>query len=300
MPAKETPLPLSVRSVRAHFAGFAEALEEVASAAYPDASDPDTAVETLVSSAIRSAQYRLEERSEIPFFVTRYCTRELASQESLTLGTHFDRYIQPQAYRRDNWLKQTGRTRFPHAFLDSIQNFKLSLSNNAEIAALNLTWLQRDDEKGVVHVIPSGLATAGLNFQTLYGVSLFVRGAAVGRVPCLIHLRYSAGLVQRTGSYADPESEDAYDPEAFPVNTNWSQELVEAYREALGHLATGILYKPVGAYLSAGGVRIALDGLSESIDGGELQTRGKDLEQEALRWAEGMRDRVRGPAVAFI
>lgn len=294
MPATLTPLPILANRLRGHFASNLGELGALASAAYPDAADADTAIDSLFAAAIRAAQWKLENCTGVPFFVTRYCTRELAAQNTLTLGTDFDQYVQPLNYRRDAWLKQQARTDLDKRPVKTVTQFRLTLENDAQVTDIDATWLQVDREHGIIYVLPSGLATAGISFQTIYGLSVFLRGAATGKVPLLVHIRYTAGLVERTGSYADPSGGSAYAPDISPKNTDWDQDLVEAYQKALEKLAAALVMPQLGAYLDQGGRQISLDGLSESINPQTLMQRAEAYEKAALEWGCSLKDSYQG------
>lgn len=300
MPSAYTPLPISVNSVKSYFASALDALESVAEIAYPDAVSIEEAVTSLLTDTVRAAQGELERTSECPFFVTRYCTREVASQDTLVMGTDFDEYVQPMTYNRDNWLRRSGRTVLPKFPLSSITSFKLSLEQNAQVDSIDTSWLQRNDEAGVVNVIPSGLATAGLNFQSLMGVAVFARGAATGTVSMLVHVRFAAGLVERTGTYAAPTGGAPYDPAALNKNTLWNQARVAEYQTKIKEFATAILMRPVGITLANAGASISLDGMSEQVNGDYLVNQAKTIKEETLAWAQGLRQTQKGPRMVVI
>jgi hypothetical protein len=300
MPATLTPLPISATRLRGYFASTLTELAALAQAAYPDAVDTDTAIDTLMTSAIRAAQWKLENLTGVPFFVTSYCTKELATQNSLILGTDFDQYVQPLDYRRDAWLKQQARTDLPKRPIKSVEQFRLTLENNAQVTDIDVTWLQVDREHGLLYVLPSGLATAGISFQTIYGLSIFLRGAATGKVPLLIHVRFTAGLVERTGTYADPNGTDDYAPDVSPKNTDWDQELVEAYQKALEKYAAALVMPQLGQYLDQGGRQISLDGLSENVNPQALLQRAEAYLKDATAWAFELKDSYQGPIMVTI
>jgi hypothetical protein len=299
MPAPLRPLAVSPEAVQSHFAGTGEALCAVATAAYPG-EDEETAVTALLTRAVRAAQQTLERRSRVPFFVTRYCTRELATQENLTLGTDFEEWVQPFTYRQDRWLKQSARTDLGRPFVTSIEQFRLTLEGNARLLDVELSWLQLNREKGVVFILPSGLATAGLGYQGIHATGAWLRGAATGQIPLLVHVRFTAGLVSRTGSYADPDDESAFDPDADGFNTEWDQDLALEYQHQITLLAAASLMPSVGSYLEKGGLSISLDGLSEQVNSTLLQQRADNYEKGALAWAEAFRETTHGPVITTL
>lgn len=280
------PLPVSTESLSSQLSGTQTALEAVASAAYPAESSVSDAVAKLLSRAIRAAQSRMEDLSETPFFVTRYCTPELARSGDLQLGVDYDAISQPRNYIRERWIRQSGRINLPKHPVLSIEQYKLSLGQDAVVYDIDLNWVQIDQKHASIYVLPSGLATAGLSFQNLYGYGVWVRGSATGQVPLLIHLRYTAGLVQRTGTADDPGNTDLpYDPDADQKNTIWDQALVDEYQERLLLFAAALLMKPIGQYIERGGVSISLDGLSQTVNPQLLQQRAESYVKVAEDWA---------------
>ena len=300
MPAPLAPLAVSTNSIRGELSGTLSALAAVAAAAYPNETQED-AEEKVLAAAIRAAMSKLESKSKIPFFVTRYTTKELATQEGWVQATDFHKFIQPCDWRRDTWWRQGARFHLPWSYVGSVTELRLTLSNDSQVFDVDVTWLQVDQEHAACYVLPSGLATAGLGYQNLLSYGVWVRGAATGIVPLLIHSRFTAGLVERTGTYADPDDEaEAYDPDAESFNTTWDQELVQLYRDNLKLLATAYMLKPIGAYLERGGIQISMDGLSETINSQVLQQRTETYEKAATDWAEGFKQETQGMTLVMM
>jgi len=298
MPASATPLPITAASLRAQFAGVEEALLAIAEAAHPTLSI-DNAVTLVLERAIRAAQYKLQELTGIPYFVTRYSTRELAAQNELLLGTDFDEVVLPQNYRRDVFWRQTGRTTLQWHPVKDIQQYALTLENQAVMANLELEWLQLNNKKGVVHLVPWGLNFANMSFMPWFIAGPYARGA--GQIPLFVHTRYRAGLVERTGSYDAPDDPLVpYDPEAYPKNTWFRQELCESYCTYIGRLGAALLCPAIGAYISHGGATISVPGISETINPQEMLQRADTYQKEAAAWAKEVSDLTRGPVYAML
>jgi hypothetical protein len=286
VPATLFPVPIDPAQVQVHFAGLEEvwlALQTV----------PGRALTDVLGDYARAAQGDLESRCGFLFFATRFATREVASQESLTLGTDFDRYYQPLDYVISDWRLGTGEVRLNQRFLNTLDLLRLSTVGGGELVDVPLLWLNRDDRQGLLSVIPHKQSLESTVYFRLLISSPFFRGQPGGVVPQIIHPRFSAGLVNapETGWAAW----DALQPE-----TDWDPLLVKGFQLAIAQATAAPIMEAVASQLDRGGVSIGLDGLSESINPGVLLQRATTLRQSAEAWAQRQAEAQGGMHVFFV
>jgi hypothetical protein len=224
----------------------------------------------------------------------------LAQSQGEVLGTDFDRLESPLPYDIDQYRNGLGRLDLPWIPLNTVDALWLSLSgaNSAgKIAEIPVGWLERDDTKGVLNILPHGESGLTLVFQRMFGFLPGYYGAgATGVVPVILHPKYSAGLVQLP---ADPTTWDLWEPEDAESLTDFWPELVAEYQKAISQMAAGRIMLQVQTQLDRGGTSIAIDGLSRSVSPVLLQ-RGQEAIQAAQTWAQSVRDEKRGLIMAFV
>jgi hypothetical protein len=290
MPATVFPCPISADMVRDHFGGLGDFL--TAMSAY-SSRDPDT---VLLEHA-RAAQDKLETLTTIPFFTTRYCTHVLASQNNLALGTDFDRYTDAQPYDVDRLRAGLGNFDLPYLPLQTLDAMSLSLSDttgqagSGKIGDIPLEWVERDYLRGRLFILPHGQGLS-LVFSQLGFLTYTYSAWMTGIVPAMIHVRFSAGLVDLPADPAD------YDPETAYQNTKYWPELVLDYQRAISQHAAGLLMRKLLPIITAGGTSVSLDGLSESVNPALIADLAKVNLDEPVAWASAERDTRRGIVMA--
>ena len=79
MPSTLFPLPIAVSQLKRHFAGLGDVLEAMAE--YSGMS-----VEEIAAEHIRASQFEIEQQLQIPYFITRYTTEEVAAHPGGSSG----------------------------------------------------------------------------------------------------------------------------------------------------------------------------------------------------------------------
>lgn len=248
--------------------------------------DTGHVAEELAQEHILAAQSDLRQVTGIPFFVTRFVTAELAAQLSLVFDADYDEIIDATPYIIHDWRHMTGRLDLEHAPIRSVEKLRFTLANNNQVADIPDAWINTEQRGGSVHSMPYGSNVVYFNLTTLY--PFYRPGIMAGGVPCLVHLRYTAGLVERTDYEVVDGSVHAF-----------GRMLVTAYQQAIGQLAAARWMAQLGNALDAGGVSISVDGLSESVNAAVLQQRAEKMELAAFTWGRRTREQQRGPVMVF-
>lgn len=298
--ASVTPLPISVLQVRGRFAALKRQLTAMAREEIPDAGTDDDAVELFLTSLIRAAQYVLEDMSRTAFFVTRYCTRELATQLGLTLGQAgsggYDEELSPQDYDVGQWRRASGRTELARGPLISIQTFRLSLTGDNKLADIPVDWINPDYRKSIVHILPGAFTSLSATFYTIFAIHPMLVRPGLGEItPLLVHTQYQAGLCERTAT----NGTDPYDPTALIYNTRWNQAEVHAFKAALQDLAAATVARRLAPVITRGGVQLAIDGVSRSANPEVLLKNAAEWEGNALKFAARQKEVAQGVGAVF-
>jgi hypothetical protein len=274
----------------------------------PYAATDDAAVDLYLAREIRRAQGELEDLTRRPFFVTHFCTEELAQLLGWEQGVDFDEIIQALSYDVASWRTTTGRTELPWApivlkpggeddLLVPAQHYQLALAQSTEIADVPVAWLQADAPAGTLHLLPFAVQDVSVSYFTLFGIHpAGYRAGLSEHVPLLIHLDYYAGIVERTAVGGG-----TFDPAAYPFNTRWPQTDVITYQAMIGKRMAGPVLQKIAPAIARGGVSLSIDGVSRSVNTQSLSQQAQEYTQEALAWAESGRGRAkRGPGWVFV
>ncbi len=293
MAATQFPLPITTDRAAAQFANLTTYLTAIARTQFPSAATDADARASYLSQQIRSAQARLEAEAETKFFVTRFCTEELALQEELELGTDFDEYIQPLNYDHDQHRANTCRTQLPwtplvpgrNADLTQrrvVQQFVFSAPGGARTIDLPGEWLQADCDTGTLHILPNAIVSHGLTLPTFLALTPYEYRQGIGqRVPLFVHVRFSAGMLQLP---ADPGDWDDWDPEARPFDTIRSQVEVADFQQAIAQQVGAQVFSALVPVIARGGVSLSVDGLSRSANPQVLTQQAQMLESAVRDW----------------
>ena len=295
-PSTLDPLAVSAAAVMVELSGIADAVDEISQQAYPSAGTPSSSRALYLNDAIRTAQSELAQATGIPFFVTRYCTRLIAAIDSLTLGTDFDQWVEPSPFNSMMLGRKRVEFRLPRSPVGAIQKLGVGLDGQTALTLVfSNSHLQLRHQFGLVTLVSVayGQGTAIQYLQGSYpGVTV---------LPWEMHSRFTAGLVQRTGSAADPNNAAiAYDPSAQRKNTEWNQGWARQYQTMIARAAATEVLVAVGANLERGGVTVSIDGLSEQINPQALMTRVEAYRKEGATWANNFRSMIRGPIMMML
>lgn len=295
-----TPLPVSFHQVRAYLSGTGTALAKVADRA-------GTTETKLAERAIRAAQSRLEEGTGTRFFVTRFCTEVLAGQEELVLGTDYDEIVPPQSFQSRAWRNASGKHWLPWSPVWDLAQMRMSLADgdtqgSGKIVDFPANWFNLNHETGEVNMMINPAGATGLEYYTLFAVApLHFRAGLQDNCPLVLHHRYTAGLVQRTGSATEPdETTLPYDPEADRKNTRWPQQKVEEWQEQIGLLASVPLLRMIGQHLANGGVSVSLDGMSQQVNVEYLKGLADERHEASAQWVATYRQASKGPEWVWV
>jgi hypothetical protein len=277
------PDAISLPQLKSHLTGLGHLLD--AWAAYSGMTE-----DALASQLIGAAQDELRRRSGIPYFYTRYCTRELAAQEGLTRGTDFDEYHDPMDYQRFAWRQNTGRLTMAMAPIASVAEIRFTLTANGQVLTVPPAWVNVKERQGVILIIPYGSGSVQYNTYLAFVGILSLNRASLGSgmVPGLVHVRYTAGLCARA----------EYDPTA-PAS-DYELESAQAYQQAIGKLAASHLMRDAAGQMDRGGFGVGFDGMSVSVSPQVLESRAGGHEMAAYTWAERARLRWRGPLMGTV
>lgn len=301
-PSEAPPLPVSATFLRGYFNGLESYLYSASRVQYRTAATDVVASGLFLETHIRAAQNRLEELSRRRFFVTRFCTQELAAQLSLTLGAAgdngYDEIIQGATYDVDQFRSVSARQELDwKPVVGNIQNYMLTMSQSAKIAQVPITWCQVDAEHGVVHLMPQALTELGLTYFTIFALNPLVYRPGLGTlVPLLVHIRYRAGYCERTAVGGSAP----YDPDAEQYNSIWPQNLIAEYRTYIAQFAAARVYRILGPRITRGGVNLSIDGVSRSANNQTLTMLADQYERDAREWAQGSLGARNGWAAAWV
>lgn len=299
MPSTLFPLPITVSQLKRQFSGLGDvlgALEEYTG----------QTVDEIAAEEIRKAQFEIETKTRMPYFVTRYCTREVAAYPDgneggtpLVIGTDFDRILEPLDYIVADWQQGSGRVTLPWTPIDEIELYRFSFANQGQIVDLPLTWINKNDMHGAINLMPHGLGINETQYFRLLLLFPFYRGSLSGTViPNIIHIRYTAGLVDaRLGESDEYDETAALNPEK---QTNWDQGLVMAFQRGIAEMASAPILRNLANEIDRGGASISFAGLSESVNPGTLEDRADRNEQRATKWAEDLRSSIIGPVFVLV
>lgn len=294
------PLPVSADQVRGRFAGLDRYLVQMAQREVPGAPTADAAVAAVIARHIRSAMRVLEEGTHTPFFMTRFCTQELASQDHLTLGTDYDVELQPLDYQVNQWRSASGRTELPRMPVKVITTMRLSLGNGGKIADIPNDWLNTDRRKGVIHILPNALTSLSATFFTIFAIHPMLLRPGLGETtPMLVHLRYTAGLCERTAT----DGVSVFDPTgggAGLFNTPWDQQEVADYQAALESLAALPIARKILPSVTRGGISLGVDGLSRSVNAQTLRDDMKEWQVAVQEFTTRERRQAIGVGAVFV
>lgn len=299
------PLPLGADQAAAYLTGLESYLCRVAAREFPFAGSSDAAVESFLSREIRVAQGVLEDRTRRPFFVTHFCTEELANQLAWVQGVDFDEIVLPLTYDTTAWQTTSGRTELTWAplalkvvdgKLSAVGHYWLALAQVDKIAEVPVGWIQADALRSTLHLMPQALTDVGISYFTLFAMHpAGWRSGLAQHVPLLVHVDYWAGLCERTAVGGSTP----YDPVAYPKNTRWPQVQVAEYQQMIGKLTAASLYRKLSPALNRGGVSLSIDGISRSVNPQLLSQMANENQAEALDWADG-RGKAKGEGVGWV
>lgn len=284
------PLPISTEQLKLNFVGLGDPMKVLSA-------ESGLSIDRIAAQYIRAAQYEVESTLRIPYFLTRFCTREIAFQDGLVQGVDFDLYEEPSDYILSDWWRGTGRTRTHWTPVDiytprdnptvGIARFALTLQATNRFYNVQPEWENIDDYTGEIHIMPYGPGLTGQTVYSLFAVVPIYRAAQnTGVVPKFIHLRYTAGLVEW-----DPSSPGSYDPLTIPVPTRWDGTFVTAFQVAISQQAAADMLRLITNLIDRGGASISLDGLSESVNPQVLWNRADGLEQLSRAWIQRAKQR---------
>lgn len=295
------PLPIAISQLKRHFAGLGDVLEAVSCYS-------GQTLEELAEEHIRASQAELERALQMPFFVTRYCTEEVAarpggsttpSDPALVMGTDYDRIIEPLDYIIEDWTNGKARVRAPWKPVDSVALFRITFAEGGHIVDLPLEWLNRNSLRGILTLMPHGIGITGTQYFRMLLLFPFYRGGGGGDViPHVLHLRYAAGLVD-----AHLGEEDEYDAEAAvepQKDTKWDQGLVQQYQRMIGLHASAPILRELASEIDKGGASVSFAGLSETINPGVISGRADANEEKADELAAKLRDQLQGPTFVTV
>lgn len=299
MPSTLFPLPISLTQLKRHFFGLGDVLEALS--VYTGQT-----VDEVAGDHIRSAQWELEQSSSFPYFVTRYCTEEVAARPDgssggtpLVLGEDYDRILQPMDYIIDDWMNGSASVKLPWRPIYSIALYRFTFTGGAQIVDLPLGWANPNCMTGRLSIMPQGLGITSTQYYRLLLLFPFYRGSPCGTViPNLIHMRYSAGLVD--ANLGDSDEYDDAAAEAPQKNTKWEQGIVSRFQRAIGLLASATLMRELASEIDKGGASISFAGLSESVNPQVLTQRADNNEKKATEWSDTIRGQYLGPLMVMV
>ncbi len=299
MPSTLFPLPIAISQLKRNFSGLGDVLEAVADYS-------GQTVEEIAAEEIRKAQFDLETALRMPFFLTRYATEEIAAYPAgsqggtaLVLGEDYDRIIQPQDYIIDDWQQGTGRMTLPWFPIEEITTYRFSFASQGHIVDIPLGWLNNDAMKGVINILPQGIGISSTQYFRLLLLFPFYRGSPSGvMIPQMIHMRYTAGLVDAKLGESDEYGEDA--AIAPQKETKWDQGLVSAFQKAIAWKAAGPILRVLLNEIDLGGASISFAGLSESVNPNVLETRADKMDTLADKWVSDMQAKIVGPVFVMV
>lgn len=278
-----TATAVSTGQVKQHFLSLDSYLTQLAALS-------GLTVDDLVKQHVRGATSRLQKASRLRFFQTRFCTRELASQESLVAGTHYDEECDPLDFIADQWSNTTVCLDLPWIPIVTLTLIRISMDNGGKIADLPAEWLQKKPGIGEVNLYPYQTGMSSVIWYQFTQTSPLLRfGMTAGVIPGIIHPRYTAGLVSST----------SYNPTAYPKTSQFDADMVEDYQAAIRKLAASDLMTEIASGLDNGGISLSFDGMSQSVNSDILRARAELLQGQALQWAEERRHGSKGPDIAF-
>lgn len=286
------PQAISVGQLRARLAGLGALL--TAQATYSGLSEGQ-----LAAQYVLDAQNALVDDTRVAFFSTRYCTREIASQDTLTFGTDVDRWVDPRDYRMLDWKTGTGRTKTQYGPLTggstaALTTLRLTLTQAGKVVDVPLAWCNAREWTGKIDVMPFGASAVSYTaYYSLVGVLSIQRQAySRGVVPSLCHLRYTAGLCART--YTSGLETKNFDPDsdaAVAACCQYDVGLVRRYQAAIASKAAAKLCVDVAREMDLGGFSVAFDGLSQSVNPEVLYKQAEQFEARVAADAEDLKNR---------
>ncbi len=116
--------------------------------------------------------------------------------------------------------------------IHAITTYRFSFANQGHIVDIPLGWLNNDAMKGVINILPQGIGINSTQYYRMLLLFPFYRGSPCGvMIPQMIHMRYTAGLVDANLGDADEYDEDA--AVAPQKETKWDQGLITSFQRAI-------------------------------------------------------------------